>query len=580
MATTSRPVTELALGIRDTAGAVVPSASVRFYNPGTLVAAVVYSDDVCTTPFTQPIVCNAGGQATVYTLEPVRMIAKNSLETITYYDGVANLNRHDAVYITHPDYNSGNETTLEAVLGVASASLGVGFQYRESATATARAYSAWMGEVLVSVKDFGATGDGTTDDTAFIQAASDRVEARGGGWLFFPKGTYKISSALTVDAVGVNWFGAGRGISIIRNHGTTTNTLTVNVGSSIDSKMTIRDLSITANTTSSGVAIAFTNGNRPCLFNVGVALHRSGFSLSAVSEAHAIDCYVESTDDNAAGVGVTLGVRGRAIDCKFVCGTTNGTGITLSGANAMALDCYVEKFSTAILTTTTAQARGCVVTGSAIGASSTVTGAANFHGLVITSVTTGINVSVPTNVAFCSVTTASTGYNVGATTANITMCSSASVTAALAVNAAGAVMVFPELTGGTVTNAGATTVALPWRFNRQVNDSGATTPVTVTPDITTGRNLQVFGASTGVAVAMTVAAHATATLAAGDMMLLVLYKAGANTITLTWNALYQDIDGSALTSATVAANTANFYLFWWDIATTKFKIVFAGTQAI
>jgi polygalacturonase len=40
----------------------------------------------------------------------------------------------------------------------------------------------------VSVKDFGAVGDGTTDDTAAIQAAIDSLSATG-GIVFIPKGT-------------------------------------------------------------------------------------------------------------------------------------------------------------------------------------------------------------------------------------------------------------------------------------------------------------------------------------------------------------------------------------------------------
>ena len=48
----------------------------------------------------------------------------------------------------------------------------------------------------VSVKDFGAVGDGVTDDTAFIQAAIDAT--KNSSILFFPSGIYLCSSGLTL----------------------------------------------------------------------------------------------------------------------------------------------------------------------------------------------------------------------------------------------------------------------------------------------------------------------------------------------------------------------------------------------
>lgn len=48
----------------------------------------------------------------------------------------------------------------------------------------------------VSVKDFGAVGDGVADDSAAIQAAIEDRAARGGGVITFPAGTYRCNVVL------------------------------------------------------------------------------------------------------------------------------------------------------------------------------------------------------------------------------------------------------------------------------------------------------------------------------------------------------------------------------------------------
>lgn len=57
---------------------------------------------------------------------------------------------------------------------------------------------------FVSVKDFGAVGDGVTDDTAAIQAAIDAVVTAGGGKVFVPRGKYLVSSTIDLAA----WYGS------------------------------------------------------------------------------------------------------------------------------------------------------------------------------------------------------------------------------------------------------------------------------------------------------------------------------------------------------------------------------------
>jgi len=81
----------------------------------------------------------------------------------------------------------------------------------------------------VSVKDYGAKGDGTTDDTAAIQAASLAVATAGGGILFFPEGTYKFTR-LTIRS-GVLFTGAGSGATFL----VCTNSSTLDTGSTFGS---------------------------------------------------------------------------------------------------------------------------------------------------------------------------------------------------------------------------------------------------------------------------------------------------------------------------------------------------------
>ena len=57
---------------------------------------------------------------------------------------------------------------------------------------------------IISVKDFGAVGDGTTDDTAAINAAL----SSGPSEIFFPVGNYYCTGTVSIPS-GVRAFGAG-----------------------------------------------------------------------------------------------------------------------------------------------------------------------------------------------------------------------------------------------------------------------------------------------------------------------------------------------------------------------------------
>ena len=68
----------------------------------------------------------------------------------------------------------------------------------------------------ISAKDFGAVGDGVVDDTVAIQNAIDYL-ASVTGVLFFPQGTYRITSPLTNTTSGVSLIGEGSKATIIYN---------------------------------------------------------------------------------------------------------------------------------------------------------------------------------------------------------------------------------------------------------------------------------------------------------------------------------------------------------------------------
>ena len=102
----------------------------------------------------------------------------------------------------------------------------------------------------VTPQDYGATGNGVTDDTSAVQAAITAVSTAGGGVLLFPEGTYLCSSALTLASF-VTLMGMGPGVSVIHQTTTTANGLT---GTDLNN-VTISGLTVTGPGSGSGIGV-------------------------------------------------------------------------------------------------------------------------------------------------------------------------------------------------------------------------------------------------------------------------------------------------------------------------------------
>jgi len=135
--------------------------------------------------------------------------------------------------------------------------------------ATARTIDSKLKDV-VSVKDFGAVGDGTTDDTAAITAALAASDS-----IFIPAGTYKISSAINVTNKRIA--GAGINRTALQLSGTNTattlfyNNKTSSASWGTGGGLELRDITLKGNWDGSTALADNTWDNTAALLKLGAA---------------------------------------------------------------------------------------------------------------------------------------------------------------------------------------------------------------------------------------------------------------------------------------------------------------------
>lgn len=338
-------------------GASAASGSVSFYQPKTLNPVTVYQDDAITRVLTQPVALDANGKTVfpVYATVPVRAIVQSATGATLLDIERINGERGEIVSLVNTSWP--NEATVDAALTALSTSLGGrdGNFQANGTGAVARSIRSTLSEARISVKNFGALGNGSQDDTTFIQNAINYANGIGGGEVYFPAGTYLITSALVMTTNGVSLKGTGPLSSIIKNSQT--------AGFAIQttgSRFYIEDIGIIASTTSTLAAVTLGQNDAASppqgfgtFSRIRITGHRTGFAIAGRKHTFR-DCEV-ITDGNASSACYSMSVSpasgtsiyGGTCDANNGAGEGGGHGIDMSANQAVlgTLACGVHFFT-------------------------------------------------------------------------------------------------------------------------------------------------------------------------------------------------------------------------------------------
>lgn len=223
--------------------------------------------------------------------------------TLTFPAGTTS--RTIRVAVANDGINETDETVSVHLSDPAGAALGRNAVYTHTIVDDDR-------RALVSVRDFGARGDGTADDTPAIQRAIESVYARGGGVIVFPRGTYRVTSVNIRE--GITYEGFGAVITRPPMQGKWARTFTterVLYSGAADSRpLIIRGLTFDGNSASQGPYQQHQLEQAHLVFLYGDPARRG--RLRAVVE----DCHLRN--GVADGISVSTNVAARVYNCDAV----------------------------------------------------------------------------------------------------------------------------------------------------------------------------------------------------------------------------------------------------------------------
>lgn len=291
-------------------GAPAPNATITVYNSGTPTLASIYSDDGV-TPQSNPFTSSSVGLFYFYAANGLYDVQVSGAGITTYTIGAILLDDS----ITPPPSTDVILPTSTWASLPAAGNQGTLYELTDRSRGIVMdTGTQWVPQnsQIFNVQDFGAKGDGVTDDTAAIQAAIDamyRVVTTGGvtGVLFFPKGRY-LSGTLTVVnySAGIIIQGSGKDGTWFKLKNNT-NAPLWDIGGPTTADLctwvTMRDMSIDGNASNQAVAVPVVRvrkvdrGEFMRIYVVNSKSH--GFQFTSVSDSWCLD--LESYGNTGSG---------------------------------------------------------------------------------------------------------------------------------------------------------------------------------------------------------------------------------------------------------------------------------------
>lgn len=345
------------------------SGTVNFYQPSTLVSVPVYSDDALTQAIAQPMVLDANGKTAlpVYTATPARAIIK-AQSGVTLFD-VARIDGDRAELVGLANASWPGSSTVDAAMTALAGSLGGtnGNFLANGTGAVPRSLQSALSEIWFSVKSFGAAGNGIADDTTPIQNAITACQAIGGGVVYFPFGTYQISSPLSITAAGLTLLGQNASGATIRNTSATGNAINVTAGGGVT---TFRTLNVAHSSNSTGIGINVTSGTGLILDGITVAFHAIAVSTTVPFYASNVSASTTAASTSAALTYVPASST-PAVVYGGLLGSTLGAGISVATPGVLVMT-------------------GTTIAGAAVGVDVLAGASLYAYGVTTQSVTTGL----------------------------------------------------------------------------------------------------------------------------------------------------------------------------------------------